>query len=570
MRARWIIIGFLLLAVIGGGFLIYLWYQSRAIRGLTLEIAAPNQIKAGAPFDLQINVHNASKTILKDSRLSVEIPEDMVFLGQDPGKILEYKNLGDLGIGSLTQEKFRLMVIKGPQSVKPIKAALSYLPIGLGTRFEKTASFDLAVTDFSLKIDIVMPTKVFGGEDFETVISYRNDSEIDYSDLKLIIDYPPPFNFVKSTLPPDIGNREWNLGDLRRGSANEFKFTGNLIGPANAFFDFNTSISADFGGKSYAISANKATVSIAPSPLSLNVGLNENPEYLARPGDILNYVLTYSNNTDTGLRDAVITAKFSGEMFDFSELETEAVHRLSDHALIWNAANTPELMLLEPGAEGLVRAKLRVKADYPIKRLGDKNFLLNVKAVIESPTVPYFVSAAKTIGLAKLETKVMGRIEVDARGYFRDAASGIVNRGPFPPRLNQPTQFTIHWRAISYAVDASAVEIRSFLGPNVRFTGVAKSNIGSAPIYNERTQEVIWQIDKLPANRGVIGGPAEAIFQVEAVPSQAGNYWTLLQMTSLKSIDEFTGQNVSAQDFEITTLLPDDPTISSGQGIVVQ
>lgn len=569
-RVKLAIIGLVLLGLIGAGFLIFLWYQSRAGQGLSLEIAAPEQIKLGVPFELQVNINNSSKTVLQDSRLTLELPAGVLFLGQAASKNFESKTLGNLGIGSFTQERFKLMATEGPQTIKQIKASLSYLPTALGARFEKSQVFDLAVGEAGLHIDLILPAKVFSGEDFEMAIAYRNEADIDYADLILTVDYPSTFTFLKSTLKPNVGNREWRLGDLRPSSANEFKITGNLVGPDNAFFDFKAVISAVFMGQVYRISDKTATISINPSPLSLKIDLNESADYIVNPGDPLTYTFVYGNNTDVGLRDVVLKAKLTGEMFDFAELSTNASYRSLDNTLTWNAANTPELALLQPGASGAVQAKLKVRPHYPIRRLGDKNFILKVQAEIESPTVPYFVAAQKTVGLAKLETKVAGRTVIDAKGFFRDAAAGVVNSGPFPPRVGQATQFTIHWLITNYATDVSGVEVKAFLGPNVRFTGLAKSNIGTVPVYNERTQEVVWQIDKIAATKGVIGSQIEAIFQVEAVPSQAGTYWPLMRQTFLKATDDFTGRVLESSDFEITTALSDDLTVGSQQGIVIQ
>ena len=161
-------------------------------------------------------------------------------------------------------------------------------------------------------------------------------------------------------------------------------------------------------------------------------------------------------------------------------------------------------------------------------------------------------------------------MKVDAKAYFRDATAGILNEGPFPPKVNRATNFTVHWLITNYGTDISGIEVKAFLGPNVKMTNLAKSNAGSVPAYNAQTQEVSWQIDKIIATKGLLGSPPEAIFQVEVIPSQAGNYWPLIQGTSLKATDDFTGISLTAVDSAITTLLPDDRTVLSSQGIVVQ
>ncbi len=564
-----IVASLVVLALIGGG--IFFWLQIRSARGLSIDLVAPEQVLVGVPFDLKINISNNSDNILKEARLSLSLPEGMVFLGSSAQKNIEYRELGNLGPGSLSQELFRLMVISGENSIKRFKASVIYLPASLGASFEKEKALDIAVDGLGLVLDVTTPTKVFGGEDFTAEVFYKNVSQEDYRNLQLIAEYPPTFNFIKSDLPPDVGNREWLLGDLRKGSENRLKITGHLIGPDETFFDLKINIKATFLGESYLISSRTATISISPSPLSLKINLNEDPDFIAYPGDILNYTLNYANDTDISLRDVVIEAQLIGSMFDFSRLNTFAHFRSVDQTLVWNVANTPELALIPAGASGLVSFELRVRPDYPIRRLNDKNFTLRVSAKIESPTVPQFVAATRTLSIAKLETKVAGQTKVDARGYFRDADSGILNQGPFPPRVNKPTNYTIHWRIQNFGTDVSNAEVKAFLGPNVRMTNITKTSTGFAsPQYNERTQEIVWQIEKIPATKGVIDPSPEAIFQIEATPSQAGNYWPLIGETTLKATDDFTGGILISKDFPITTSLPDDPTVSSQQGIVIQ
>lgn len=549
--------------------LIFLWVQSRRAKGLSVSFEAPDQVLIGSPFEISVNISNDSRSVLRDARLSLILPDEIVFVGEPREKNIIHKDIGNLGVGSLAQEKFRLMTLSGENTIKKIQAGVIYSPASLGSKFEQKSEADLTIGGFGLPLDIVTPTKVFSGEDFETVISFKNVSDADYLDLKMNIVYPPNFNFLKASVELENSHREWPLGDLRRGSDNELKINGNLIGPDNAFFNFEVSIEVGFKNQRYTITANTATVSISPSPLSLRIGLNDDPNYVAKLGDFLHYTITYVNNTDIGLRDATIRAQLKGDMFDFSSLATQATFRSVDNTLVWNVSNASALALIAPGESGTVIFDIKTKQNYPIRRLNDKNFTLQIFAQIESPTVPVFVAAKKTINSLSYETKVAGQIKVDAKAYFRDAAAGIINEGPFPPRVSQPTQFTIHWVVTNFSTDVSEVKAKAFLGPNVRFTGVAKSNTGILPVYDAQTQEMTWEIDKIIATKGVVGDPLEAIFQVEAVPSRANVFWPLIQETAIVASDAFTGLDLVSKDAPVTTALPDDPTVVSvQQGIV--
>lgn len=548
---------------------VFLWLQARSAKGLSLEIQVPEEVRVGMPFDMQVNVTNQSESTLENLQLAITLPEGIAFVGSAPEQTIVYRSLGSLGAGSLTQEVFKLIVVRDENSVKRLEAAVTYSPASVGARFEKSTNQTITVGEAGLALDVVLPTKVFSGEDFEVEIMYENVADIDYTDLRLIIDYPPTFTFRSATLAPDLDNREWSLGGLRSGSDNTFKVTGSLLGPDDALFDLRVRVEGRFLGRLYEIASKTGTVAISPSPLSLAVHVNEAPEYITKTNDVLNYSLTYSNNTDTALRDVVIRAQLVGEMYDFSQLITNGSFRSTDNTITWNASNEPRLATLSVGSAGMVSFQIRTKREYPIRRLSDKNFILKVDAEIESPTVPFFVASERTLGLVRLETKVQGALEVDAQALFRDANAGIVNSGPFPPRVGQPTQYTVHWKLTNFSTDVSNVQVRAFLGPNVQMTGITRTTFGtSSPTYNARTQEVTWDIPFIPATRGVVSSPVEAIFQIEAVPSSSGSYWPLVQETEVRATDAFTGLILRDTDFPLSTALPDDLTVNSSQGIV--
>lgn len=568
-----VILIFTVAILIGIGIVGLVVYQAKLARGLEIQITGPDKVTIGVPFDLKVGLSNSSNNELQQVRLSLNLPPGVAFLGTPPAKNVDFRDVSSLGVGGLSQQEFRLIALDGQNTFKQITASATYLSGSLSSRFEKSQDFQLAVGDYSIGLDIATPQQIFSGESFDAQITYKNNSDFDFDNLKLKIDYPPTYTLTKSTLKPDIGNNIWLLGGLHPRSDNNFKITGNVIGAEGSSFDLKTSVTAVFQGQEYPIAVNTATISLATSPLSIKIALNDNPEYVAKPGDPLNYVLTYTNNTDIGLRDVIIQTQLVGAMLDFSQLSSNGTFRSTDNTLIWNASNLPELGTVLPGQSGSVSFNLKVKNNYPIRRLSDKNFTLKARASIESPTVPSSVQATKTYSLATLETKVAGQTNIASKVYFRDATSGIVNKGPFPPKVNQPTQYTVHWQITNYGTDVNNVTVSAFLGGNVKFTGVAKASSGtSVPVYNDRTQQMTWTISRIPATAGVISAPLEAVFQIVATPSSSdlGTYMTLIQETPLKATDEFTNTDLTSRAAPVTTQLPDDTSVFATPGVVIK
>lgn len=561
--------------IIGGaaGFYIYKYFTAQDIE---LALGAPTEVLSGAPFDLTINFDNNSNNILQDAKLSIDLPDNAALTGNNLEKRIIIKDLGDLGIGTSLQEKFSIIVLSDEQTVKHFNASLSYsLKSTLGTRFEKNNNIKVNVREPGIKLDLIVPQKVLNNEDFEIEVRYQNISEIDFSGMELEMVYPSNFFYKKSSITPAVGNRIWNLENLAKGSEGGFTIKGSVAGPEMSFFEIKSVLSASFLGQKYLISKKSANLNIASSPLSLAIQINDKTNYLASPDESLKYRVDYRNNTDVGLSDVIVKAQLVGEMFDFTTLNTPAFFSSLDNTLTWNAANSPALRLLEVGASGFLEFQINAKSNYPIKRLSDKNFVLKVQAEINSPTVPYYVAAERTVGMANFETKVIGRIEVDSRAFLKEpvgSGSGISNKGVWPPKVNQPTNYTIHWVVTNYATDVRDIKLKAFLQSGVRWTGEIRSNIESKPVYNERTQEVVWTIAQIPANKGVIGKPVEAIFQIEATPNitQVNNYMPLMTQTSIKAFDEFANVELNNSDEPLTTNLVDDPTVDPREGAVVQ
>lgn len=551
----------LVVVAVGGG---YYFLNRPQGAEILLEFGNPGEILVGQPFELPVSFANYSDRILEEVRVSIFLPPGMVLAGRPKEQRVLEKLIGDLGPGSLGQENFSLIVLDGAQTLKRVEAKLNYRLRGSEAVFESSAAADIAISKPAVDLFFKLPDKVFSGEDFEIALTYQNNGRNDLKNLRLRVDYPPVFQYKNSSLPPAEGKNVWNIPQLRRGEEEILVVSGNAVGPPNTLFSFGAQIEAEIQGQRYVLANQSANLSLTSSPLQLEVTLVGGANYVASVGDSLRYLFRYRNNSAVAMNNVSIRAVFSGDMFDFATARSDGAFNSLTNTFSWSGANVPALLSLPPGSEGEVWVDLSLKKSFPIRRWGDKNFLLKVGAEIESPTVPPGVVAERTVSVARLETKVRGELEVDAQAYFRDAPSGVLNSGPYPPKANQPTQYTVHWLVKNYANDVSDAKVSAFLQSGSRFTGVVKSNIPSVPVYNAASGEVSWYIGNIQANKGVVDAPLEAIFQIENTPAvnQVGQAVTLIGETKITAKDTFTDLILESTDFSLTTNLPDDKTIT--------
>ncbi len=555
VKIFWLLIIIMAVLTLVSGFYIYQYFS--VSREISFSLSMPENAMLGVPFDLTVNFNNNSKNVLSGVAVSVFLPEGAMVLGSDSNKRVITKEIGELEANVGFNEKIPIIIFGTPsqtsQTSKKFDASVSYAS-ALSARFEKNGSVEISVYESAIKLDLVSPEKVLNGEEFELIANYSNISQIDFSDVRLNLIYPADFKLKKSN--SEISNGVLNIGKLSKGQNGSVSIFGSIIGPEQSFFDVKSQIEIFYSGQPHLINEKTASVNIAGSPLSLKIGLESGGgQSFVFAGDVLRYRLFYQNNTDVGLQDAIIKATLNGEMFDFASLKTIGAFNSKNNTLTWNAGSINELKLLPANAFGGVEFEIKIKDNYPIKKMSDKNFVLKINAEISSPTVPYYVAADKTIGLANLETKVAGRISAESQVYFYDSEAGIVNKGSLPPKVNEPINFTIHLIAQNYATDVKDAILKTYLAPGVKFVKIVKNNILETPVYNERTQEIVWSIPKIVATKGIVGKPIEAIFQIEVLPNvtQIGGEAPLLSETTISAIDEFTGAELMSVSPALTT-----------------
>jgi len=560
-----IAIPILIVSLAGYGFYYFLTRPTGA--SIAVEFSKPDQILSGQPFALKISLSNNSDQILKNSRLAVSLPDKVYYLNGSQDQRVTETDVGDIGPGSATINTFNIVVIGDTNSLKHIDAKLSYQLTGSTAEFESKSGTDLSISQQAVDVSFELPQNVFDGSDFDLKVNYKNNSGQDFSnDVILKIDYPSEFQFSKSSVDPASGNNQWDLGKLPRGASSSITISGRIKGSGKSSYDFHGAVSAsgkDFGGQTFTVAEQTAGISMSSSPLSVSMQINNQDNYVARAGDELIYRLHYKNNSSATFENVVVKASLLSDMLDFQSLKTDASFSSAGNTFTWMTANVPALSKLSPGEDGYLNIDIKLKKDFPIRLISDKNYTLKLNTEISSPTVPSGVKAPKTVSSSNFETKIAGMLQIQTKALWRDAASGFLNSGPYPPRVNQPTRYTIHWVLTNYATDVSGVQVSAFLQSGARWTGNVKSNIDNQPSYDPTSGKVTWDVGDIMANKGVINQPLEAVFQVEVTPAvnQAGQFVTFLGNTSIQWQDNFVNAQLSDSYRAMTTGLSDDPTI---------
>ena len=541
---------------------------------VVLNFAAPSEVAAGATSTFSLLYTNSSTVALRNASLMVTLPADVFLVGQPQGEQTETVSLGDIAAGSSGKQDFTLLSTAEAGSIVQVSSTLSYTTDASPSKsFSASNIGSIAVGAPIIELAISTPANVFAGQNFTTKISYKNTTGQTIDGVEITMQYPQGFSFAQATPTPILpGDTSWNIGSLAAGAQGTILIAGNVTGENTALYSISGSATESVSGGSYTVTAEAANVAITAPPLMIGAVLNDDPSYVAGLNDSLDYRIMYANTTDTTFQNVVVTATLEGGMFDLTSVQSNAAFNSRTNTLTWYVANTPALAAVTPGTSSSLDIKLKTESSFPITSATDKDFTLGLHLTINSPTVPAGTVATSTSASADVVNKVGGVVAVNTVGYRYETGQAIENSGPYPPQVNQQTTYTIHWLVTNYSTDVKNVNVSAYLQSGASCTGEVTSTIASVPVCDLGTGEVTWTIPSLSAGTGVIGAPAEAVFQVANVPAvtQLGQAVPLLGETSLTATDGFTGATLSASANSIDTSIPEDGAVTTNNRNVTQ
>ena len=551
-----------------------LLYFSSSSKGVSLEISLPEEpVLMGVPFELEARLLNNSQSKLNDVRVALGLPKGLAFF-EDSQKVNVVRNMDEINPGGGARTSFMLIALPSDETdAHKILVSATYASGSLSAEFTRKEEKRVSVSERDVDLEFDTPDTIFVGQEFQASIKYKNLIDEAHMGLELpslvfLLEGSQDFSVVASEPAPLNSDKKWIMED---GENNQLSILGRVGGKNEDVFILRGKIMLEFGGEKYVLKEQEVEIILAPSPLSFDLSLADLRGFVL-PGDLLTYNIRYWNNTGADLRDVVIKAQLMGTMFDTETLKTDASFNELSKTISWTSGKFNKLVQIKQGDEGAFSFSIRAEKDFPIGGIGDRNYTLKIKSTIESPTITQGLSTDRTASSDIEETKIASLVDIDARAYFRDAGSDILNQGAFPPRVNQATDYSIHLELASYGNDLEDVTVKTRLENGVTLVSFKEGGAGSIPEYNESTREIVWRLGKVIASVGVSTDKSETIFQIEAAPDalMVGQYIPLLGITTVSAKDTFTGADLAASDEPLNTRLPDDKSVNSEEGRVIR
>ncbi|PJE57527.1 MAG: hypothetical protein COU82_01570 [Candidatus Portnoybacteria bacterium CG10_big_fil_rev_8_21_14_0_10_38_18] len=551
--------------------------QSFSPAKVELSVKTSPDIASGKEVILTIEYTNDNRVNLNDSLLIINYPSG-VFSSDGKEIHQEQRDLKQISKKSQGQESFRVRFVGGKGEFKTITAILSYQPQNINSRFEKSTDQRIEINSVLISIKIDGPENVISGQDVSYLIEYENKTNNDISNLRAEIAYSEDFKIKNTDPKPAEGTTNvWQINTLKAGEKKVIGLNGILQGEEGEDKALEVMIGTMENEQFLQYSRSEYSTKIAPSPLLLLVTLErvEEENCNLNPGQHLKYIIEFRNNTDVALKELILKAYLEDSVFDFKSLELDRVGYFDSrqNVITWGGGEVPKLNLLEPNESGSVNFTIDLKNPIPMNNYNDKNFQATVLSEIGTLTVPAKFAMKELKISREFSCKVNSQLDIKSKVYYNEPAPGIFNTGPLPPKVNELTTYTVHWQISNGSNDLENVRVSAVLPQGISWSNYYINKVSDSQVYyNERTKEVIWEIQKVPAGVGSVSSLYELIFQIGLTPSinQVGESPVLINESSAEGKDTFTQVILDSSARAVTTMIPDDPNNAYNKSRVVE
>jgi uncharacterized repeat protein (TIGR01451 family) len=562
---------FIALLVVG-----FVKYQQSAFNNsrVTVAISGPSEVSSSNETTYKINFKNGNRAELKNAQILLNYSENFKPKESQNLKIDNPSN-SRIDLGTIKSNSEGSMEISGTflaakDTIIYLNATLQYTPSNFNSPFQSKNQLGVNVSSSPLFLEIQAPQEVANGNKVDYVINFRNSSSEYLDGVRLKMEYPDGFSFISSDPSPSEGNAVWYLGSLSPDQSGKVVVSGSMIGSEEEGKTVKASLGyAGSNGQFIVYDQKEEITKIAPTLLSISQTINNGADSNVNAGETLRYSIQYKNSGSIGLNDVVIIEEINSRILDFSKLELDkkGAYKASQKTITWKASDIPELASLAPGAGGTITFSVPILDRIPVENSNDKNFNIVSTAKIDSPTIPNPIGSNKMVASNTVELKLNSRVALEEEGYYKDAI--IENSGPIPPKVDQETSYTMHWKIINVSNDISDVKVVSSLPSGLKWLGKISPDTESVN-FNERTNQIEWDAGSLKNGVGIFEPLKEISFQISVTPqaNEVGNAILLLNPSVLTAKDLYTGSDIKADVGEKNNRLPEDSSIGVNYKVV--
>jgi hypothetical protein len=558
---------FFVLALGAAFFSFYRGAMTLSSKNVDLAILGSSFVGGGEELSIQVELTNRNSADLIDAELVLDYPKGAT--DQAGSDIVHLKKtLGTIPSGKTKSEEFTVVLYGEEGTAREIKATLNYKLEGSSAIFQKEKTFSVMVSSSPLALTVDGPAAVGTNQPFTLIVrnSFSGDKTLDNALVR--VEYPNGFIFQSAIPAPVVGNNIWKIGDLAKGSEQIISIKGKLVGEEQDEKSFRVYVGAPESETDSRIAvvynSTLHTLVIAQPFLSATVDVNGQRDAIAALpiGSTVRGTINWVNNSPIAITDAAFTLSLDGQSIDTaSVVAVDGYHDPLGNTLLWNSQSNNMLARIEPGQRGQLSFTFNTK-NLPSSS-SDINLGLSVRGIF--PDRDFAENSITNIDEKTI--RFASRLQFASQALY--SIGPIKNRGPFPPKVNQETTYTVTWTIKPTDNPLTNATATAVLPPGVVWLGVVIPQAEQVS-YNTESRVVTWNIGTLPkATTTSLSKSVSFQLSVRPISSQVATELQLLGVTTVSATDAVAKVPVTLDRQPLTTRLDTDPIYTAGKERVV-
>lgn len=555
---------FFLIALGAALFSIYRGAITLSSKNVEVMILGNSFVSGGEALPIQVDMINKNSADLIDAEVTLSYPKGSVDVAGSEFERIK-KPLGTIGSGKTKTESFSVVLYGEQGTSRTILARLEYKLAGSSTVFVKENSFSVMINSSPVSLTIDAPSSTASNQPFTMTIrtAFSGDSLLDNAIVKA--EYPNGFVFLSASPAPESGSNVWSLGDMVKGTERTISIKGKLVGEEQDEKSFHVFVGSRSGPSDSKISVAYNSLlhsMVIAEPFvsgSILVG-GKSDDIIAIPvGSSVDGSIKWTNNAPIRITNPVFTLDLSGETINTNSIKANGgLYDPLEKRIVWNNETSFDLGVIESGAQGTLPFSFDT---LPVKAgsAGDISLSLSVSGTF--PERDFIEDSIS--GLDQKTIRFASRLQFASQALY--SIGKIKNSGPFPPRVDKDTTYTIDWTMMPVENPLTESVAKATLPIGVSWVGVISPQ-SEVVSFDPDTRVVSWNIGGVPrANSTRFSRSVSFQIKVHPTSSQVDSELQLLGETTINAFDTVAGTNLSITRAPLTSRLITDPAYSTGK-----
>lgn len=505
-----------------------------------LTVIGPVAIGGGEEMSLDFIIQNKNSFPLEVVDIVIEYPEGTKTsdLQNDLPRFRD--GLGDIPANSILKKTYSATLFGEEGEQKNIDARIEYRVPNSNAIFETRKSFELVLQSSPVRLVVNTVNEITSGQALNFDVTVASNSNSELQNVLVTVEYPFGYSFSESTIPPTKGTNTWFFEKLSPQESKTFNVRGSLVGQNNEERVFKWNI-----GLSEAEKLEDFKVKFTTIPKSISLTRPFLALDLAIDGDLgvdvvktgaaqIDGRLTFKNNTGSVIVDPQIVLKLDGEVLDDPTVDLEGgFFNSSDNTITWNKVTNPEIF-----SEIDVAETATLAFTFRSKTLASRQAVFKNPEIVASATI-----TGKRVGEQNVPEDI--KVDIAKRIKFQSdlnlSAQTIYLSGPFPPKVEQDTIYTVKLDVTNSSNLINRGKVRATLPPYVRWNN-SFSPSSEKVTYSPSSRTIEWDLGDIREHVGFIDPNRTISIDLTLTPSasQIGQSPQLLIEPTFTGFDSFT------------------------------